>query len=576
MHGRLLLLSVGILLCGRTSAAEPADLIVVNGRVLTLDDQSRVSEAVAMRGEKIVFVGSSAAASELRGEKTNVIDAQGRTVIPGLIETHVHATGAARAEVSQPFIQLGSIEEIKHWVRERAKLSSDGSWIRLPRVDVTRIRERRLPTREDLDAAAPDHPAVFVWQYANRQIQVLNSAAIKAAGITKETEAPPRGKIQLDDDGQPTGILEDCGSLTAKFMPSTKVSQEAYLDSLAKLLQQYNSLGITSIFERGSSAEGMKDYRDLKAQDRLTVRATVTIRAGTDKTLAGAEAIIRQLTVKPGEGDQWVKAGPLKLSVDGGVLYGTAYMREPYGEQAFSLYGISDPQYKGLLQRTPEEVKNFVRAAHKLGWQCSTHVTGDAGVDAVLDAVEAADADSPIKDRRFTLIHAYFANDATAERAAKLGVCIDTQPAWYYKDGDALAMALGGKRLEKFIGLQVWRAAGLKVALNSDHMSGFGPESALNPFDPFLTMAVAVTRKTEGGQVFGPEQRVSREEALRMLTSEAAYLSFDESNRGTLEVGKLADVAILTDDPLQCDEDRIKDIRAVATIVGGKVVYEAP
>lgn len=551
-----------------------ADLIVTNGRVITLDSVSTVAEAVAIRAGKIIYVGSSAEAQKLAGERTQIINADGRCVIPGLIESHVHATGAARGEASQPFVQLGSIAEIQQWVRDQAAQTPADQWIRLPRVDVTRIRERRLPNRADLDQASPNHPAVFVWQYANRQVQVLNTTAIKAAGITKETKAPPRGVIRLDENGNPNGILEDCGPLTSKFIADPKVSDEAYLDSLVKLLRRYNACGITSIGERGSNEEGVRTYQKLKEQNRLTVRATVTIRVGTDKTLEGAEAAIRKLKIKPGEGDDWVKAGPLKLSVDGGVLYGTAFMREPYGEKSFGIYGINDPLYRGLLQHSPEEVKNFVRAGHKLGWQCSTHVTGDAGVDAVLDAVEAANSDRPIQDRRFTLIHAYFANEETAKRASRLGVCVDTQPAWYYKDGDTLAEALGGHRLQEFIGLNVWRNGGVKVALNSDHMQGFGSQSSLNPYDPFLTMYVAVSRKTEGGQVFGPHQRITREAALRMLTIDAAYLSFDENNRGSLEIGKFGDLAILSDNPLTCDEERIKDIHSEITIVGGKLVYQ--
>jgi predicted amidohydrolase YtcJ len=204
----------------------------------------------------------------------------------------------------------------------------------------------------------------------------------------------------------------------------------------------------------------------------------------------------------------------------------------------------------------------------------SSHVTGDAGVDAVLDAVEAADADSPIAGRRYTLIHAYFPNRETAQRAARLGVCVDTQPAWYYKDGDALADALGAYRLEQFIGLNVWRNAGVKVAINSDHMQGFGPQSSLNPYDPFLTMATAILRETESGLVIGAEQRVSREEALRMMTIDAAWLSFDEGNRGSIEVGKLGDLAILSEDFLTCPENRIKDIYAVTTIVDGNIVHD--
>jgi predicted amidohydrolase YtcJ len=205
---------------------------------------------------------------------------------------------------------------------------------------------------------------------------------------------------------------------------------------------------------------------------------------------------------------------------------------------------------------------------------CS-HVTGDAGVDMVLDAVAAADKDSPIKERRYTLIHAYFAHADTAARAARLGVCIDTQPAWLYKDGDALAAALGNRRMSEFIGLKTWQAAGLKIALNSDHMQGFDPDLSLNPYNPFVALYTAVTRKTESGAVLDASQAVSRLDALRMLTSDAAWMHFDETKKGTLEVGKLGDLAVLTGDYFACPEGEIRGLRSALTVVGGQVVYRA-
>lgn len=555
--------------------AQAPDLVVVRGNVLTLNQNSPRAEAVAVREGKIVAVGTTAEIQKSVGKTTRIVDAQGKLVIPGLIETHVHASGAARGEAQQPFVQLGSIGEIQDWLRKHAGETPAGEWVRLPRVDVTRIRERRMPTREELDAACPDRPALFHWQYANRQVQILNSLALQEAGITGQTEAPRGGKIHLDSSGQPTGVLENCGTLTAKFLPRHDVPEDVYLESLERLLRLYNARGITSIFERNTNLEGFRTYEKLRDQGRLPVRVTTTIGLGTDGSVAGTEKAIRALPFKTGDGDEWVKVGPLKIGVDGGVLYGTAFLRDPYGPSAFALYGIDDPQYRGDLRVPRENLKNIIRTGHRLGWQMSSHVTGDAGVDAVLDAVEAANEDAPIFDRRYTLIHAYFPNPETARRAARLGVCVDTQPAWYYKDGDALADALGAHRLEQFIGLQVWRNGGVRVAINSDHMQGFGPQSSLNPYDPFLTMYVAVSRKTESGLVLGADQRVSREEALRMMTSEAAYLSFDEANRGTIEVGKWGDLAILQDDLLTCDEERIKESRSLVTIVGGKVVYES-
>ncbi|MEY4939850.1 MAG: N-substituted formamide deformylase precursor [Verrucomicrobiota bacterium] len=553
-----------------------ADLIVVNGGIITMDARDSRATAVAIRDGVFVAVGSDAEIQRWAAPNTRVVNAKGHMVIPGLIETHVHATGAARGEAQQPFRQLHSLSEIQDWVRERAKELTPGSWITLPRVDVTRIRERRLPNRLDLDTAAPLHPAVFTWQYANRTVQVLNSAALAAAKITKDTRPPPGGKIHHRADGEPTGVMDDCKALLTPFLPGRNVPEEKYHDSLVKLLRLYSEIGITSITDRNTDAAGYRTYQKLKAQDRLPVRVTVTIGLSTNGSVAGTEKAIQALPFKTGDGDDWVRVGPLKIGVDGGVLYGTAHMREPYGPKSFSLYGISDPAYRGDLRVTRENLKNIIRTGHRLGWQMSSHVTGDAGVDAVLEAVEAADADSPMAPRRYNFIHAYFPDRKTALRMARVGACVDTQPAWYYKDGDALADALSPQRLANFIGVKTWQDAGVKVALNSDHMQGFDPDTSLNPYNPFLAIQTAVTRKTEGGKVFGPEERITRHDALRMVTLDAAWLSFDEVRKGSIEVGKLADVSVLTENLFTCPEDQIHRIRSQVTIVGGKIVWEKP
>lgn len=572
----VMLATLGVLQPPGLNAAEmPADFVLLEGRVHSLDARDTVAQAVAVRDEKIVYVGDDQGANAFIGPKTEVYRAGGRTVIPGINETHVHAIGAAQGEAVEPFRQLNSIADIQDWVREQAATTPEKEWIRLPRVDVTRIAERRMPTRAELDVAAPARPAAYIWQYANRQVQVLNSSALRAAGITRDTPQPERGRIVIDSAGEPTGVIEDSPSLTARFLPSKRATPEESLASLEKLLRIYNQLGITSITERGSNADGWRTYKALREAGRLPVRTTLTIRIGSDGTLEGAERAIRSLPFRFGEGDDWVKIGPLKIGVDGGVLYGTAYMREAYGAQSLGLYGLSDPLYRGLLQMDAEKVKNVIRAGHRLGWQMSSHVTGDAGVDLVLDAVEAANADSPIAERRYTLIHAYFATPDTAARAAKLGVCVDTQPAWFYKDGDALLAAFGRKRIEPFIGVATWRAGGVKAALNSDHMQGFDPDGSLNPFNPFLAMYAAITRKTESGELIGPAERVSRLDALKMMTSDAAYLHFDEQRKGTLEVGKLGDLAVLSGDFFTCDEEQIPKLRSLLTVVGGKVVHRA-
>ncbi|PYI86847.1 MAG: hypothetical protein DME26_08225 [Verrucomicrobia bacterium] len=473
---------------------------------------------------------------------------------------------------------MGSIAEIQQWIHEQLRTTPANDWIQIPRIDLTRLRERRLPTRAELDAAASEHPVVFNWQYGSRQIQVLNSAALRAAKITRDTPEPVGGKSKIvkDANGELTGVLENPGGLTAKYRQSKPVSDEAFVTALKQVHRSYNRIGITSVIERNTNIEGYRAYEKLKTAGELTVRATVTIGFGSHNTIEEAEKFTHSLPFRFRDGDDWVRVGPLKIFVDGGILYGTAYMREPYGAQANQFYGFTDPDYRGSANFTLNQIENMMRAAHQAGWQMCSHVTGDAGVDLVLDALERVNRDYSIKDRRYTLIHAYFPNPAAVRRAAALGVCVDTQPAWFYKDGDALADALGEARLTNFIGLAEWRNGGVKIAINSDHMHGIDPNKSLNPFNPFLAMYVAVTRRTESGRVIGADQRVSREQALRMTTIDAAYLSFDETKKGSIEVGKLGDLALLSENPLTCEAERIKDILPLVTVVGGKIVYEAP
>jgi predicted amidohydrolase YtcJ len=561
-----------------TGQQPPVDLIVINAKVLTVDAQNTQAEAVAIRGNTFAAIGTTAVIRKLAGPNTRVIDAGGRTVVPGFIESHVHATGVARSEVSQPFIQLNSIQEIRDWVRARAKDAGPGGWVQLPRIDVTRIREGRLPNKADLDDAAPNNPTVYTWQYANRNIQILNDAAIRAAKINKTTVAPKGCTLHFTPNGEFTGKMESCQSLLN--LPQREVTESRYLDSLAALMKRYNEVGITSIGERSSNAQGFRDYQQLKAQGRLPLRVRVTIRIGTgDNSEATIERIITGLGVKYDQGDDWVRVGPLKIGIDGGALYGTAVMREPYPSTSHELYGITDPKYSGEFGRgtglTVEGVKNYVRVGNRLGWQLSSHVTGDRGVDIVLDAIEAANKEKSMLDKRYNLIHAYFASADTARRAASLGAIVDTQPMWFYKDGDALLKALGPKYMNTFIGVKTWKDNGVTVALNADHMMGFDPVGALNPYHPLLAMQATITRRTQGGQVIGPAERISRLDALRMTTINAAYIGFEEKNKGSIEAGKLADLAILTGDFLTVPEDQIMTIKSYMTIVDGKIVYEA-
>ena len=544
-----------------------ADLLVMNAKVVTVDAGFTIAEAVAIDNGKIVRVGRNDEIQRLAGARTRIIDARRRTVIPGLIDTHVHATMVAAAEAVQPFRNLESIAAVQDWARTAAQRTPEGKWLWSPRVFPTRVKERRLPTRAELDSAAPRHPVVVDGAYA----LMLNTAALLAAGIDRRTPDPPGGAIVKDANGEPTGLLRNVGGMLARFRP--REDGAAPLDLLERVHRQYAAVGITSVIERGSSVDGYRAYEALKRQNRLHVRSTITIRLPA-ASAAERDAFLDKLPFAFGSGDAWLKVGPLKIVVDGGILAGTSFMREPYGLRSRTLYGVDDPNYRGFLTLTPDQINAAIAAGHARGWQMVAHVTGDAGVDTVLDAIEAAQKHDGADGRRHTLIHAYFPDAATARRAARLNVLVDTQPAWYFKDADALVDALGEARLAHFIGLRTWRDASVRTALNTDHMFGLDPDTAMNPFNPFLTMYVAVTRRTETGRVVGGDEVVAREDALRMMTRDAAYFSFDEGNRGSIEAGKLGDLVVLSEDLLTCPPERIRAIRADVTIVNGKVTHQ--
>jgi predicted amidohydrolase YtcJ len=549
--------------------ALPADLVLRDAKILTVDDRFSTAAALAIRDGRFVAVGSNEDVRAHIGARTRVLDGRGRTVVPGFIDTHVHALGVAEAEATQPFKNLQSIAELQAWIRTEAGKRPRETWIWTPRVYPTRLLEHRFPTRKELDDAAPQHQVVVDGAYAF----ALNSAALRAAGIGRETADPPGGAIVKDAAGEPTGLLRNVDRLLAHFRPAPA---KVPLDTLEKVHQQYLAAGITSVIERGASLEGYQTYEALRRAERLALRATVTIRIPRADDPAEVERFIRGLPVRFGSGDEWLKVGPLKIVADGGILIGTSFMREPYGQAARQLYAVDDTAYRGFLTLTPQQIASAIAIGHRLGWQMVAHVTGDAGVDVVLDAIEAAQKTEPSSDRRHTLIHAYFVNRESAARAARLQVLVDTQPAWYYKDADALSDALGRERLAHFIGLRTWREAGVPVAINTDHMFGLDRNESMNPFNPLLTIYAATTRRTESGRVVSEAETVSRQDALKMMTRDAARFSFDEKNRGSIEPGKLGDFVVLEDDLLTCSDERLRTLQPDVTVIGGRVAFERP
>ncbi|HEU0142261.1 MAG TPA: amidohydrolase [Bryobacteraceae bacterium] len=548
--------------------AQTADVIYFNGRIATLWEAKPRAEAVAVRGGRFLAVGSNEDVLKTAGADTKKVDLKGAPVLPGIIETHTHPISAALAEKDGPVPVMHSIPEIQEYIRTQAATVAADKLIFVPKVYSTRLKERRYPDRYELDAAAPGRLAMADNGYAS----VLNSALLKKLGITRDTPQPSNGKIIKDAKGEPTGLVLGASDLLGKLRATRAPSHADRLWAIREMQKAYNAVGITSTFDRGQGPDGFRAYQELQRKGELTVRTTVTYTIGARGTPEQVRRDMQQIPFVTGFGDEWLRVGPIKTIVDGGILIGTAFLREPYGSNT-QIYGYVEDDYRGVLAVPKENLFEMARVANELGWQMTSHTTGGGATDLLLDAYEAADREKPIKGRRFTITHVNFPNEQAIARAKKLGVAFDCQPAWLHLDGPAIKDVFGPERMKHFIPLRSIIDGGLMVGGGSDHMIRFDARDAINPYHPFFGMWMAITRKTVDGTVLNPEQTITRQEALNMWTVNGAYMGFDEKDKGSIQPGMLADFVVTTKDYFTCPEDEIKDIEAAITVVGGKVVH---
>ena len=556
------------LLAAAALAQAPPDTIYYNGAILTVAAQPS-AQAVAIRGDRFTAVGSNAEVLKTAGPQTRKIDLAGKCIVPGIVETHVHPIGAALSEIDGPVPVVHSIKELQDYLRAQDHKLPKGKLIFVPKVYSTRLTDHRYPTRYELDEAAPDREVVADNGYA----AVINSALLKKLNITRDTPQPANGRIEKDAKGEPTGLILGAPQLLKSVRSSREVTDKDRLWALRSMLAKYNSVGITSIIDRSEGPEGFRAYQHLHEAGELTARSYVTYIIQAQGTPADVRKQIEAIPFVTGWGDNWLRVGNLKTVADGGILIGTAYLREPYGPNT-KIYGFIDPQYRGVLSVPRENLFEMAKTAAELGWQMTAHTTGGGATDILLDAYENANRTTPIARRRFTVTHGNFPDRRAIERSKKLAVVYDVQPFWLYLDGPAIRDVFGPERMKDFQPLRSLFDAGIVVGGGSDHMIRFDPRQAMNPYHPFLGMWIAVTRKMVDGNVLNPEQRITRMEALKMWTWNGAYLMFAEKEKGSIEPGKLADMAVITKNYATCPEDEIKDIEALRTVVGGKVVYD--
>jgi predicted amidohydrolase YtcJ len=552
------------------ASQQTAEMIYFNGKIVTMWAAHPVVEAVAIRGNRFLEVGSNAEVHSTAGHQTKKIDLGGRTVLPGLIDSHTHPISAALSERDGPLPAFNSVADVQDFIRRRAAMSPRDQVILVPKVYAPRLKERRYPTRHELDAAASDRPVIADNGYAS----VVNSFLLGKLKIDRDTPQPDNGKIIKDDKGEPTGLILGAPQLLSEWRRERMATQAEMVEALKRMQRAYNHAGITSTIDRGQGAEGFRAYQELHRRGEMTVRSFVTYRISGQGTPQQARAEVERIPMVTGWGDEWLRVGSLKIVMDGGILIGTAYLREPYGEKT-DLYGYHDPTYRGVLAVPRENAIEVARAANRLGWQMTAHATGGGALDVLLDAYEAADRDQPIGERRFTVTHGNFPNEQAIQRAKRLGVVFDCQPMWHHLDAPAIKDVFGADRMKDFLPLRLMLDAGLVVAGGSDHMTRFDPRTSTNPYHPFFGMWMAITRQTVDGSVVNPEQRIDRLTALRLWTLNAAYLSFEEKIKGSIEPGKLADLIVITKDFLSCPASEIREIETLLTVVDGKIVYRS-
>lgn len=555
-----------------TSYGADADLILHNGKIVTVDARFSIAQAVAAKNGKIVAVGDSRTilAAE-RGPHTKVIDLAGKMVLPGLIDSHVHPLGAGLSELRSPLPVLDSYAAVQRYIVDRAKTTPKGQWIVVPRTFPTRLAEMRMPTRDVLDVAK-EHPVMFDASY----VVVANSLGLKVSGITRDTPNPPGGEIVKDARGEPNGILRNAQALLKGVESTEQFTEAEKLDALQGQLKRYTQAGLTSVIDRALTPEEIALYGKLKAQGRLPIRVVMTWRMPTAGTADELVAKIRAAPYRTDTGDDWLRFGIFKVTLDGGMTIGTAYQRGPYGAFGKQLYGMTDPDDRGQLFVPPDKLLAIMRAARDKGWTLTAHSQGGGAVDALLNTFEALDRERPLAPSRSHLMHASFQTPEAIAKAKRLGVLADVQPAWLYLDGEALEKVfdtrLNPDGMKYFFPLRSYVDAGVVFAGGSDHMIGHDKNHAVNPYNPFMGMWTEVTRLKRDGKVLHPEQKITRQDALRSYTIWGAYLQSGEKLKGSIEMGKLADFVVIDRDFLACPEAQIKDIEPVTVVLGGKVL----
>jgi len=535
---------------------QAADLVLFNGKIVTVDDAFSIRQAIVIKDGRILAVGGN----ELRNQYTaaRAIDLRGRMVMPGFHDTHVHLGGHSRRYID--LNDTKSLVELKQQVSDKAKELGPGEWITGQGWDEYHFTEQKKPLRGDLDAAAPNNPVVLTR--AGGHSSVGNSKALALADINKATPDPERGLIEKDSSGEPNGVIRERSDLYTRLVPKDKPAEVRA--SLLENVRDQLKLGITSVIEAGSFVDpnvvGSYAEWELLYQKHGPDLPRASIQVGYPSPAGEAKAgavKLKEFGKKTGDGNDRLRVGSIgEMAADGGFTGPTAWSLVDYKGQ---------PGFRGRAFFTPEQIHANIEEGHKLGWQFGIHAIGDAAIAMTVEALNTVLHDYPRSDHRHYLCHfTVLPPERTMELMVNDKILIAQQPNFTYNLEGRYVETLEGKRLATNNALTTPIKKGIFMAFGSDNL----------PIGPMVGLYAAITRKGESGKVYGPGEAVSIKDAVTMYTRSGAFLTREEKIKGTLEPGKLADMIVLPEDLLNVAPEKVLNMKVDMTIVGGKVLYE--
>lgn len=545
--------------CARHAAREtpfqpPADLIVRAARIYTADGASPVVEAIAVRERRVVFAGSNAQALAYQGPATRMVAYPLRTIIPGMIDAHAHLLNLGEALRNVMVMGADTYDEVIRRVVERARETPAGDWILGRGWDQNRWPDKEFPTHDALSRAVPGHPVLL--KRVDGHAMLANARAMELAGITSAVEDPAGGRIvRREGSREPTGVfIDNAMNLMTRAVPA--LTKEETRRALLAAVREANRWGLTGVHDAGVSGRSLEIFEELADSGALTLRVYAMI--DSEDTAAIEAAFAQGPRNAVGSGRLWVRS--IKVYCDGALGSRGAALLEPYSD---------DPGNSGLLVSPPEHIRRIATRALKAGFQVGTHAIGDRGNRIVLDVYEEALRDVPTPDHRLRIEHAQVIHPDDIPRFAALGVIPAMQAVHATSDMPWAEARLGPERVR---GAYAWRSL-----LRTGVMIANGSDFPVEEVNPLLSFHAAVTRQDADNRPPGgwyPEERMTREEALKSMTSWAAYAGFQEGVLGSLSPGKYADFVVLDADIMTVPEDQILRTQVVATYLGGQAVYE--